>query len=101
VIFVGFQGAGTRGRALVDGADTVAIHGQTVRVRAQIHQLHGLSAHADHGELLRWCQALPGVPARIFLNHGEDPARKALSTAIAEMGWPRPDLPKTGATVPW
>lgn len=101
VVFVGFQGAGTRGRALVDGCDTVAIHGQTVRVRAQIHQLHGLSAHADHGELLRWCQALPGVPGRIFLNHGEDPARKALSTAIAETGWPRPVLPKTGETVPW
>jgi metallo-beta-lactamase family protein len=105
VVFVGFQGAGTRGRALVDGADTVAIHGRTVRVRAQVHQLHGLSAHADHSELLRWCQALPGVPARIFLNHGEDPPRKALSTAIAEMGsgaqWPRPHLPKTGETVPW
>ena len=101
VVFVGFQGAGTRGRALVDGCDTVAIHGQTVRVKAQIHQLHGLSAHADHGELLRWCQALPGVPGRIFLNHGEDPARKALSTAISEMGWPRPVLPKTGETVPW
>jgi metallo-beta-lactamase family protein len=105
VVFVGFQGAGTRGRALIDGADTVAIHGRTVRVRASVHQLHGLSAHADHSELLRWCQALPGVPARIFLNHGEDPPRKALSTAIAEMGtgagWPRPHLPKTGETVPW
>jgi metallo-beta-lactamase family protein len=101
VIFVGYQAAGTRGRALVDGTDMVAIHGQTVRVRAQIHQLHGLSAHADCDELLRWCRALPGVPERIFLNHGEDPARKALSVAIAEMGWPRPVLPKTGDTVPW
>jgi len=101
VVFVGFQAGGTRGRALVEGADTVAIHGQTVRVRAQIHQLHGLSAHADRDELLRWCKALPGTPGRIFLNHGEDPARKALSVAIFEMGWPRPVLPKTGETVPW
>ena len=101
IIFVGYQAAGTRGRALVDGTDIVAIHGQTVRVRAQIHQLHGLSAHADRDELLRWCQALPGTPERIFLNHGEDPARKALSVAIAEMGWSRPVLPKTGDSVPW
>ncbi len=101
VIFVGYQAAGTRGRALVDGTDLVAIHGQTVRVRAQIHQLHGLSAHADRDELLRWCQALPGTPGRVFLNHGEDPARKALSVSIGEMGWPRPVLPKTGDTVPW
>ena len=105
VVFVGYQAAGTRGRALVDGTDIVAIHGQTVRVRAQIHQLHGLSAHADRDELVRWCQSMPGAPERIFLNHGEDPARKALSVAIAEMGaetgWPRPVLPKTGDTVPW
>ena len=101
VVFVGYQAAGTRGRALVDGTDIVAIHGQTVRVRAQIHQLHGLSAHADRDELQRWCQALPGAPERVFLNHGEDPARKALSVAIAEMGWPRPVLPKTGDSVPW
>lgn len=104
IIFVGYQAAGTRGRALVDGTDIVAIHGQTVRVRAQIHQLHGLSAHADRDELLRWCQALPGVPERVFLNHGEDPARKALSVAVSEMGemgWPRPVLPKTGDSVPW
>ncbi|HYN21478.1 MAG TPA: MBL fold metallo-hydrolase, partial [Thermoanaerobaculia bacterium] len=90
VVFVGFQAAGTRGRALVDGCDMVAIHGETVRVRAQIHQLHGLSAHAGRSELLRWCKDLPGVPQRIFLNHGEDPARKALAVAIEETGWPRP-----------
>jgi len=70
-------------------------------VRAQVHQLHGLSAHADVDELLRWCRALPGVPERIFLNHGEDPARKALAVAVAEMGWPRPELPATGEAVPW
>jgi metallo-beta-lactamase family protein len=101
VIFAGFQAAGTRGRALIDGANTVAIHGQEIPVRAQIHQLQGLSAHADRDELLRWCRALPAPPQRIFLNHGEDPPRKALSVAIAALGWPRPVLPLTGEAVPW
>jgi len=102
VVFAGFQAAGTRGRALVDGANTVAIHGQEIPVRARIHQLQGLSAHADRDELLRWCQALPAIPQRIFLNHGEDPPRKALSAAIAAVdGWPRPVLPMTGEAVPW
>ncbi len=102
VVFAGYQAAGTRGRAMVDGADTVAIHGQTVWVKAQVHQLHGLSAHADREELVRWCQALPGQPRRIFLNHGEDPARKALAAAVAEaLGWPPPHLPATGESVPW
>jgi metallo-beta-lactamase family protein len=102
VVFVGYQAAGTRGRALVDGAETIAIHGQTVWVKAKVHQLNGLSAHADRDELLRWCRALPGPPQRIFLNHGEDPARKALAVAIAEeLGWPRPQLPLTGEAMPW
>lgn len=102
VLFVGYQAAGTRGRALVDGADEVAIHGSPVPVRAEIRYLRSLSAHADREELLRWCRALPGVPARVFLNHGEDPARKALAAAIeTELGWPRPELPLPGDSAPW
>jgi metallo-beta-lactamase family protein len=102
IVFVGFQAAGTRGRSLVDGAETVAIHGQEVRVRAQIHQIQGMSAHADRDELLRWCQALPGRPERIFLNHGEDGPRKALRVTLGSLdGWPLAHLPLTGERVPW
>ncbi len=101
VVFVGYQAAGTRGRALLDGAQTISIHGRRVPVTAEIVQMQGLSAHADCDELLRWCQALPGKPRRIFLNHGEDPARKALAAAIQELGWPRPELPLGGTRVDW
>ncbi len=100
VVFVGYQAAGTRGRSLVEGADVVPVFGRSIPVRAEIHYLRGLSAHADREELLRWCRELPGVPERIFLNHGEDPARKALEAAIHEMeGWPRPILPLPGHEV--
>jgi metallo-beta-lactamase family protein len=101
VVFVGYQAAGTRGRALVDGADTVGIHGNRVRVRAQIHQFHSLSAHADSKELVRWAKDLPAMPERIFLHHGEDPPRKALAAALVEEGFPRPVLPGPGTRVPW
>jgi metallo-beta-lactamase family protein len=101
VVFVGYQASGTRGRALLDGAHAVSIHGRRIEARAEIVQIGGLSAHADAGELLRWCRALPAPPARVFLNHGEDPARKALAAAIHELGWPRPQLPASGMLVPW
>jgi metallo-beta-lactamase family protein len=102
VIFVGYQAGGTRGQALIAGARSVAIHGDRIPVRAEISSLHGLSAHADQDELVQWCRALPGPPQRIFLNHGEDPARKALAaTLVEEAGWPRPHLPWNRETVPW
>jgi metallo-beta-lactamase family protein len=101
VVLVGYQAAGTRGRALVDGASHVSIFGRRVAVNAEIRQLHGLSAHADCEELLRWCRALRGRPARLFLNHGEDAARKALACALEEEGWPRAGLPLPGDRAPW
>jgi metallo-beta-lactamase family protein len=101
VVFVGFQAAGTRGRALVEGAKTISIHGQRVEVAAEICQLGGLSAHADCEELERWCSALPAPPSRTFLNHGEDPARKVLAVSLHELGWARPELPLSGTTVGW
>ena len=47
VIIVGFQARGTTGRALVDGADSIKLWGETIRVAAKIHTVGGLSAHAD------------------------------------------------------
>lgn len=108
LVFVGYQAAGTRGRALLNGADSVSIHGHRVKAGASVHYLPMLSAHADRDELLRWCRELheqAGPPGRIFLNHGEDPARKVLEAAIHEelgpQGWPRPELPEMGTRVPW
>jgi metallo-beta-lactamase family protein len=102
VLFVGFQAAGTRGRALLDGAETCAIHGHTVWVKAKIHQLQSLSAHADRDELLRWGRALPAPPRRVLLNPGEDPARQALARALQhDLQWPLPELPAHEQTVPF
>jgi len=101
VVFVGYQAAGTRGRAMIDGADRVSIHGRHIPVGAQIHQIHGLSAHGDRADLVRWCRALAAPPGRIFLNHGEDPARKALAAELASLGLPRAALPFAGESHPW
>lgn len=82
IIFTGFQPPGTLGRRIIDGAETVRIHGEAYPVRAQIHTIGGLSAHGDQADLLRWFQALANpadgsLPARTYLVHGDPDAAEA------------------------
>ena len=53
VILTGFQVPGTRGRALVDGAKQIKIHGRYVPVRAEVHVTNAYSAHADAAACFR------------------------------------------------
>ena len=52
VLFVGYQGAGTLGRALTEGANYVKLFGETIEVQAEIRKLSGISGHAGVGEPL-------------------------------------------------
>jgi metallo-beta-lactamase family protein len=89
VLLVGYQGEGTRGRALQDGAQFLRIHGQDVPVKAEVTAIGQLSAHADRSELLRWLSGFTAAPRQTFLVHGEPPALQALQGAIREKyGWP-------------
>ena len=83
LVFVGYQGAGTLGRRLVDGAKWVRIHGRDYRVNLQVHTVGGLSAHADQRALLEWYGHFQPKPP-LALVHGEDRAREALAGEIGE-----------------
>ncbi len=100
VLFVGFQAAGTRGRALIEGADELKIHGQYVPVRARVERIEGLSAHADYAELLAWLRASDLDPARVFVNHGEPAAADAFRRRLRDaFGW-EAVVPDQGSTWP-
>jgi metallo-beta-lactamase family protein len=82
VVIVGFQSHGTLGGALVHGARFVKIHGERIIVRAQMHTLGGLSAHAGRSELLEWIGSLAASKPRVVLTHGEPSPRKSLGEEI-------------------
>ncbi len=82
IALVGFQAVGTRGRDLAEGRREVKVHGEIVHVRAQVANLHGLSAHADRDELIRWVKTAPKLPRAVYLTHGEDDARTAMKALV-------------------
>ncbi|CAG1008205.1 Ribonuclease [Phycisphaerales bacterium] len=88
VVIVGYQANGTLGRRLVDGFPEVRIFGETIPVRAKIHTLGGLSAHAGRSELLDWARAVHAgdglAGQRIALTHGEIGPREALRGLIRQ-----------------
>ncbi len=88
ILFAGFQAEGTRGAAMLAGADSIKIHGQYVPVRAEIAVLHNLSAHADYAEILSWLDNFREPPRETFITHGEPLAADALRRRIEEQkGW--------------
>ncbi|HWB82318.1 MAG TPA: MBL fold metallo-hydrolase [Nannocystaceae bacterium] len=88
VLLVGFQSAGTRGRALQDGVDELKIHGDYVKVGARVVMIEGLSAHADWAEIIEWLAASAIAPTRVFVNHGEPAAADALRRRLTDrFGW--------------
>jgi metallo-beta-lactamase family protein len=99
IIFAGFQAGGTRGAAMVAGADSIKIHGSYVPMRAKVHNLSMLSAHADQGELLRWAGKFEKPPRTAFVTHGEPEGADALRHKLEEeRGW-RCIVPDHGETV--
>jgi metallo-beta-lactamase family protein len=87
IALVGYQAAGTRGRALQEGAPTLRIHARDVPVRAQCVDLGHLSGHADRNELQTWLQSARRPPRIVFATHGEPEAAAALAAAVRARGW--------------
>ncbi|MCX7685719.1 MAG: MBL fold metallo-hydrolase [Acetobacteraceae bacterium] len=89
ILLTGFQAGGTRGAALLAGAEAVKIHGAYVPIRAEVRHLDMLSAHADAEEIMAWLKGFRAPPRRSFVIHGEPAAADALRHRIEEeLGWP-------------
>lgn len=93
IVIVGFQAAGTLGRRLVEGVRTVSLFGEHIPVRARVHTIGGLSAHADQPALLGWLRPVHPPPQRVFVMHGEKMVADAFAAAIhSVLGWKEPTV---------
>jgi metallo-beta-lactamase family protein len=82
-VIIGFQAEGTLGRRLVDGEKRVRLLGEEQMVRASIHTIGGLSAHADRDALLAWLGNFTAPPGRTFVVHGEAATACGFADTIA------------------
>ena len=95
IVITGFQAYGSLGRRLVDKAKKVRLFGEEVPVRASIHTIGGLSAHADQAGLLDWLQGFKSPPKSIFVVHGEAEASAVLAQSIRdELEWKNVIIPE-------
>jgi metallo-beta-lactamase family protein len=95
VIIVGFQAYGSLGRKLVDGVDSVRIHGMQVPVKARIHTVGGLSAHGDQDDMARWYACIENRHP-VWLVHGENEARAAFAEYLAQRNGAEVHTPAPG-----
>lgn len=84
ILLTGFQSAGTRGAAMLAGAEVIRIHGEDVPVRAEVAMIDCLSAHADYEEILRWLGKFTEAPRMTFVTHGEPIAADTLRRHIQD-----------------
>ncbi|MGB1104641.1 MAG: MBL fold metallo-hydrolase RNA specificity domain-containing protein [Crocinitomicaceae bacterium] len=71
LLFTGFQAAGTRGRAILEGSKFIKFFGEYHEVNCEVKSISSMSAHADRFEMLNWLRSIKTLPKKITLNHGE------------------------------
>ncbi len=100
VVFVGYQGTGTLGNALVRFAEgnpfvergkpvsdalpkTVSVQGKPTRVRATIEFMSDYSGHGDYMDIVNWLGKFTQKPKMTFMVHGDDDALEGLRNQVA------------------
>lgn len=87
VLLVGYQAAGTPGRAIQQYGPKggyVDLDGQRYSIRAGVHTLGGYSAHADQQDLVNFVARMRVKPRQVILVHGEARAKAALAGVLQQ-----------------
>ncbi len=88
LLFVGYQGEGTRGRAILKGSSEIKFFGEYHKVLCDVRSIGSLSAHADQEEMIEWLKNIKTPVKKIFLNHGELHQSNAFRVKIQDvLGW--------------
>lgn len=97
ILIVGYQAENTLGRKIVNLEPTVNILGSPYRLRARVHTINALSAHADRTALMKWFNAIKGPALKeVFAVHGEPEKVSAMVELLKANGAPHAVAPVAG-----
>ncbi len=98
-----YQGVGSLGRQLQEGARRVMVEDEVgkreIEVNMRVETLHGFSAHAGRNEILAFFNNMRPKPKRIMLNHGEVSKCLDLASALYKLNRVETNVPRTLETV--
>jgi metallo-beta-lactamase family protein len=86
VVFCGWIPPNTLGRRLQDGQKRVRIFDRWYDVQCQVRTIHGLSAHADRDELLRFLGPTLVPQTTAYVVHGEVPQAEGFARTLLGRG---------------
>lgn len=84
IIFVGYQGVGTLGRTIADGAKHLTIAGVPVDIKANIEEILGYSSHKDSDHLVEFVATAHNTLKKVFVVMGEPKASLYLAQRLRD-----------------
>jgi metallo-beta-lactamase family protein len=99
IVFVGWIPPQTLGRRLQDAQKRVRVLDRFYDVRCQIRTIHGLSAHADGDELLKFLKPTIRPQTTAYVVHGEVPQSEGFALRLLKAGMGRVVVPAMESSV--
>jgi uncharacterized protein len=103
IIFVCYQGVGSLGRQVQDGANAtkMMVEGreEIVKIEMEVNTITGFSAHAGRNEILSFFNNMKPRPKRIMINHGEVSKSLDLASALYKLNHVETNVPRTLETL--
>ena len=103
ICFVCYQGVGSLGRSVQDGAKETRmfVEGkeEQIKIEMEVETITGFSAHAGRNELLSFFNDMRPKAKRIIINHGEVSKSLDLASALYKLNRIETNVPRTLETV--
>ncbi len=103
IIFVCYQGVGSLGRLVQDGAKEtrMSVEGkeEVIKIELQVETITGFSAHAGRNELISFFNNILPKAKRIIINHGEISKCLDLASALYKLQRVETNVPRTLETI--